>query len=202
MNLKDTYDMIAEDWVKDHNNDTWGQVGNDIFLSYLNKDSKILDAGCGGGIKAKEMWNKGYNNIKGSDFSKKMIEIAKNNSPHIPFEVVDLYNLQNHTKKIDGIFMQGVLLHIPKKDILSILSKIKDALNPLGIVYIAVKEIKNGQQENIKMESDYGYKYERFFSYFSMEELEKYFKEIDMEVIWKNNIYAGRANWLQIIARK
>lgn len=39
MNLKDTYNKIAKDWVTDHNVDTWWQEGADYFT---NLDLEIV----------------------------------------------------------------------------------------------------------------------------------------------------------------
>ncbi len=201
MNLKDTYNKIAKDWVTDHNNDTWGEGGTDVFLSYLNKESKILDAGCGGGVKTRHMKEKGFKNVKGIDFSEGMIDVAKQSSSDISFEVADLYTIETE-EKFDGIFMQAVLLHFPKKHVLQILTRVKEKLNSGGVLYVAVKEVKNNEEENMRVENDYGYEYERFFSYFTFPELEEYFKQLGMEILWQKNIFAGKANWLQIIARK
>ena len=75
-NLKNTYNKIAEEWVKDHDKDTWWQEGTDAFLSLLPKGSTVLDVGCGGGIKTKYIADKGFK-AAGIDFSEEMIKVAK-----------------------------------------------------------------------------------------------------------------------------
>lgn len=202
MDLKSTYNKIAEDWVKDHNKDDWWQGGTDTFLSYLPKGASILDVGCGGGIKSKYIANKGYK-VTGIDFSEKMIEIAKRELPDLYFDVVDVYELDKYSKTFDGIFAQAVLLHIPKAKVMDVLIKMKGRLNPSGLLYIAVKGVKDdGIEEGITKESDYGYEYERFFSYFSLEELKDYITKLDMELVWAGSTGSGRANWHQVIGKK
>jgi 2-polyprenyl-3-methyl-5-hydroxy-6-metoxy-1,4-benzoquinol methylase len=49
--LKNTYNKIASDWVRDHSSDDWWVEGTDIFLSLLSPGATILDVGCGGGHK-------------------------------------------------------------------------------------------------------------------------------------------------------
>lgn len=132
-----------------------------------------------------------------------MIEIAKRESPEIPFEVVDVYEVDKYAKTFDGVFAQAVLLHVPKDKIREVLAKLKDVINPNGLLYIAVKGMRDdGIEEVVKKEDDYGYEYERFFSFFNLSELEDYLKELNMEVVWKTNTTSGRADWLQIVGRK
>jgi SAM-dependent methyltransferase len=201
MDLKATYNKIANDWVTDHDKDTWWQEGTDIFLESLPKGSHILDVGCGGGIKSAYMQNKGYK-VTGIDFSAKMIEIAKKKNSRIDFEVIDLYELESYSKMFDAIFAQAVLLHIPKTRIMEVLQKMYGKLKTKGLFYIGVKGIKNdGIDESIIKENDYGYEYERFFSFYTADEFKKYLEEIKLELIWENTS-SGGSTWLQFIGRK
>ncbi len=202
MDLKQTYNKIAEDWVKDHNNDTWWQEGTDKFLSLLPKNATVLDVGCGGGIKSKYIADKGYR-VTGIDFSEKMIEIAKRELPELDFDVVDMYELDKYEKNFDGIFAQASLLHIPKEKVLNVLQGMKSRLNAGGLLYIGVKAIKeDGIEESVVKEEDYGYEYERFFSFFSLDELKKYIKDLNLELVWEGVTGSGRASWIQVIGRK
>ncbi len=202
MNLKETYDQIAEDWARDHDKDTWGKPGAYKFLSFLSPGATVLDVGCAGGIKTNYLAEHGCV-AGGIDFSDKMIEIAKRDYPHLEFSVLNLYDIDKYPKTVDGIFVQAVLLHVPKKDVLGVLEKMKDKLNPGGIIYIAVKSMReDGVQEETKTENDYGYEYSRFFSYFSIDDLQGYFKALDLEIIWESYADTNASRWLQIIGRK
>jgi SAM-dependent methyltransferase len=199
--LKSTYNKIAQDWHKDHDGDIWWQEGTDIFLSFLQKNSSILDVGCAGGYKTRYIANKGYT-VTGIDFSEEMIKIAKKDAPDLTFDVVDIFELDTYQKKFDGIFAQAVLLHVPKSKIMSVLESLKNKLHENGLLYIAVKGVKDdGVEEKVITEKDYGYSYERFFSFFSEKELREYFKQLNMTIVWEGNTYSGRANWVQIIAK-
>jgi SAM-dependent methyltransferase len=202
MDLKSTYNKIAEDWFKDHHDDTWWQEGTEKFLAELPAGATILDVGCGAGVKSQYLANKGFR-VTGVDFSEKMIEIAKRESPEIHFEVLDVYEIDRYPERFDGIFAQAVLLHIPKGRIREVLAKLKDRINPNGLLYIAVKGMRDdGVEEAMKKEDDYGYEYERFFSFYNLPELENYLEELEMEVVWKTSTTSGRAGWLQIVGRK
>lgn len=201
-NLKETYNKIAKDWNKDHDIDTWWFTGSDKFLSLLPVGASVLDVGCAGGYKTNYIKNKGFN-VDGIDFSEEMIKEAKDKIKNIDFKVLDIYDLDDLNKTYDGVFCQAVLLHIPKKYIFSILEKLKRKLNDNGLLYIAVKEIReDGIDEKIKKENDYGYEYERFFSFYSISEFEEYFKDLNMKIIYNDVVNSGRANWINIIVKK
>ena len=206
MNLKDTYNKIAELWHKDHSSDDWWVGGTDAFVSYLKTGCNVLDVGCGGGTKSKYLIGKGLNVI-GIDFSENLLSIAKRECPQGRFLVMDINNIDALEEKFDGIFMQAVLLHIPRKEVEGILKKAVSKLNDGGYLYIAVKEkIEGGIDEETKTDNDYGYDYERFFSYFSLDDFKTYFKKIGLEMVYENVMPPSRttrqSNWMQVIGKK
>lgn len=69
--------------------------------------------GCAGGIKSKYLIDRGVN-VVGIDFSDKMIDIAKREVPSGIFIVKEMKDLGTLNYMFSGIFMQAVLLHIPK----------------------------------------------------------------------------------------
>lgn len=99
---------------------------------------------------------------------------------------MDMYDVDKLEGKFDGIFAQASLLHVPRKDISLILSKLVLKLNDGGVLYVAVKGTNiNGVEEEIKEENDYGYTYKRFFSYHSMNELKDYFEKFGLKLCIK-----------------
>ncbi len=204
MDLKSTYNKIADDWFKDHKEDTKWIPGADKFLSYLPKGGTILDVGCAAGAKTKYLIQKGFK-VTGVDFSEKMIELARKNVPEGEFEVEDLYELDNFKRTFDGIFALGVLLHVPKKRMVEVIEKIGRKLKDGGYLYLGVKEARPEKaKEAMIKENDYGYEYERFFSFFTAEELKKYCEEAQLEVVWEGSFIStsGDTKWLQVIVKK
>jgi SAM-dependent methyltransferase len=202
MSLKETYNQIAEDWHKDHQKDDWWVEGTNKFISLLKPKALVLDVGCGSGTKSKYFVERGFQ-LVGIDFSEKMIEIAKREVSEARFVVSDLADVSKINDIFDGIFIQAVLLHIPKSQVLQNLSDLMKKLNGSGYLYIAVKEKRTGNvEEEIKVESDYGYTYERFFSYFTKDEIESYMHEIGCEVVYSEIKSSGKTNWVQVIVRK
>ena len=202
MSLKDTYNKIAQDWHQDHTADDWWFGAMEKFSELLPKGATVLDAGCAGGGKSKFLATKGFQ-VTGIDFAPNFIEIAKKEVPEAEFQVLDIREISTLEKVFDGIFLQAVLLHFSKKEVPDILKNIFTKLKPGGFFYVAVKEAREGQaEEGINKENDYGYEYERFFSYFSQEELEMILKNFGLEITFSEVHSNGRARWIQIIACK
>lgn len=203
MDLKSTYNKIAKDWMSNHNSDTWWKDGTAKYSSFLNPQSTILDVGSGAGQKAKYFVEKGFE-VTGIDFSEKMVELAKKQVPTAKFFTKDIKQPLEFETLFDGVFAQAVLLHIPKNEILDVLKNIITPLKDGGYLYIAVKELKPGNKEEVIVkENVYGYDFERFFSYFTLEEMKKYLDKIKLTIVYETITKSPEGtNWIQIIARK
>lgn len=200
MDLKHTYNKIAKDWHNDHQTDTWSKAGVDKFISLMSKGDLILDAGCGSGMKSKLLIDNCLKVI-GIDISENMIEIARKDVPAAKFFEMDIREAAKLKETFDGIFAQASILHIPKKEAQKTLEVLANKLKIGGYFYIAVKE-KRGVDEEIKKENDYGYEYERFFSYYTIDEIKVYFTDLKMNIVYETVTNSGRTNWIQVIAQK
>lgn len=131
-------------------------VPTTIFLLPSDlKKTRILDAGCGSGIYAKMMAEKGAN-VTGIDVSSKMLEIAQRETPEeyqITYLIGDLYNLPFGNNSFDIVICTYVLENI--KDILKIFQEFYRVLVPNGICIFSishpiransVKESKDGKE--------------------------------------------------------
>ena len=202
MDLKSTYNRIAEDWFKDHHGDTWWVEGTDKFISFLKPGALVLDVGCGAGVKSKYLLDKGLK-IIGIDFSEKMIDIARREVLGATFHVMDIKDLNGLNENFDGILAQAVLLHISKTEVGDVVKGLRDKLVDGGYLYIAVKQKReDGKEEEILKEENYGYKYERFFSYFTLPEIQKHVANAGMAMCYENVALFGHTTWIQVICRK
>ena len=201
--LKAVYDRIAGDWNEEHKNDAWWTSGAEKFCSYLKAGDHVLDVGCAGGRKTDYLSKKGFVAM-GIDFSDGMIAIAKKSFPNLPFFVKDITMPLDLGGKFDGIFAQAVILHVPKNETKGVLARLVSLLNPRGYIYIAVKGMVPGRQKEEMMikENGYGYAYERFFSFYSHDELQKYFTDLGLSVVFSDRSTIGKTEWLQVIACK
>lgn len=57
-------------------------------------------------------------------------------------------------------------------------------------------------EEEIRVEDDYGYQYERFFSYFTLDEIKKYLEEVGISIKYENITPSGNTWWIQVIGQK
>ena len=141
--------------------------------------------------------------VFGFDISEKMIEIATRKVPLGVFKTMDLREVSSLSGMFDAVCMRAVLLHVPKTDALGVVLDITKKLKKGGYFYMTVKEMRQGGvAEEVKIEDDYGYPYQRFFSYFTQEEVEECFRRARLEVIFKTLTPAGKTNWIQIIGHK
>jgi 2-polyprenyl-3-methyl-5-hydroxy-6-metoxy-1,4-benzoquinol methylase len=202
IDLKQTYNQIAGDWHRDHRSDTWWQKDTDRFISFLKPGELVLDVGCAGGTKAKYLLKKGLR-VVGIDFSEKMIAIAQQEAVGGTFLVLDLKDIDQLDYLFDGIFMQAVLLHIPKQEAKPMIEKLTKKLRQGGYLYIAAKERKpGGVEEEIKTEEEFGYQYKRFFSYFTMDEIKNILQGCGFDICHENITPSGNTRWLQIVGKK
>jgi len=202
MDLKATYNLLAEAWHKDHKSDIWWIGGTDRFADFLNPGSAVLDVGCGAGTKSKYLISKGLR-VTGIDFSENLIKIAKREAVNGKFVLLDMREVDKLNQEFDGIFAQATLLHIPRNEIEKVVRGLYNKLKDGGYFYIAVKEKRaNGPEEEIKPESGYGHDYERFFSYFSIDEIKEYLRKLNMAICYESITPSGNTRWIQIIGRK
>jgi 2-polyprenyl-3-methyl-5-hydroxy-6-metoxy-1,4-benzoquinol methylase len=202
MNLKDTYNKIAKDWHADHQTDDWWVAGTDKFISLLKPGSRVLDVGCAGGFKSKYLTARGMK-VVGIDIAENFIEIAKREVPSGDFLVLGMEDIKTMKYEFDAIFMQASLLHIPRAQAGGV---IKDAVTRLkkgGLLYVAVKEAQTDKPaEEIKIERDYGYDYQRFFSYFTVSEIKDMMKAAGLTIAYENVTLSGKTRWIQVIGKK
>lgn len=200
--LKATYNRIAEDWFSDHGGDEWWIPGAAAFARLLRPGSTVVDIGCGAGQKTKYFLEQGFR-VMATDISEQQIAITKREAPGADYHVLDLYHQADLGQQVDGLFLQAVLLHVPKREVVDVMRSMLPLLKPKGCVYIAVKEQRpGGVEEEMKVENDYGYEYQRFFSYFTMAELRELMRSLSLTIRYENIVAQPATNWLQIIGQQ
>lgn len=202
MDLKETYNKIAKDWHNDHNGDDWWHEGTDVFAALLPKGAHVLDVGCGAGHKTKYLLDKGLK-VTGVDFSESLLAIAKEEAPDAVYIVSDMRDLSQIEEQVDAVFSQASLLHIPKNEAPGVIAHWNEKVKPGGHIYITVKGVKEGfPEEQTITENDYGYEYERFFSFYTLEEIKGYLENLGLHIEYENEKMEGSTNWIQVIAKK
>jgi 2-polyprenyl-3-methyl-5-hydroxy-6-metoxy-1,4-benzoquinol methylase len=100
----------------------------------------VLDVGCGVGFTTNLIAQAGYS-VKGIDYNKELIHIAKKRYPYLKFEVADasLYN----KGKYDAIVVLEVIEHLKYYK-----RAIKNWLNKNGIILLSTPNSKYSKKEN------------------------------------------------------
>lgn len=107
------------------------------FLKYINKDSYILDVGCGYGRTLDELYHYGYCNLIGIDFSSGMIERGKQQFPYLDLRIKKDNKIALPDASVDAIILFAVLTCIPtNKEQEQLLTEIKRVLKPQGVLYV------------------------------------------------------------------
>lgn len=106
------------------------------FLSYVPKQGKILDAGCGSGRDSLIFIQKGYS-VEAIDGSSEMCRLA---SEHIGQEVKHmLFQEVDFKEEFDGIWACASLLHVPSQELKDVLVKLFQSLKSGGAIYASFK---------------------------------------------------------------
>jgi ubiquinone/menaquinone biosynthesis C-methylase UbiE len=127
------------------------------------KEKKILDLGCGPGIYARELVEKGAK-VKGLDISKKLIEIAKEECPQADFKVGDAEKLPYKNNEFDIVLGALFLDHIDNWN--PILSEVKRVLKKNGLFVFSGY---NPVTESMKKEKWFFKKFKVIRDYFKEE---------------------------------
>lgn len=176
----------------------------DKFLSYLPKNPKILDAGCGPGRDC-GIFNKLGAQITGLDISEGLLKVARARNPDVPFVKGDFLNLPFENESFDGIWAHAALVHLESIDqVKKAIQEFKRVLKLKGILHVYVKE-QTGNQKTAVV-NDKLTNHDRFFRYYSQNELKTYLENegfIIKEQTQREDFY-GRADvrWICIFATK
>jgi len=201
--LRTTYNRIAADFAADHQHDSWIEDFLIQFAQALPATASMLDLGCGPAWEMQRMARPGLTQV-GSDLSDELLKIAQENNPNATFVRGDMRHLPFEAGSFDGVFAKASLLHIKKDDVPSVLDEISRVLKPNGVVYIGVKKQNPGQSAEATItEHDYGYSYERFYSFWIMPELISLLEQHHFSVFHNEERpnERGDTTWLNIFAR-
>lgn len=107
------------------------------FSKYVNRDSCILDVGCGYGRTLDELYHNSYRNLIGIDFSSGMIERGKQQFPYLDLRVKEDTNIALPDASVDAVILFAVLTCIrTNEEQEQLLSEIQRVLRPQGILYV------------------------------------------------------------------
>ncbi len=131
--VREGYDKIAHQYMQER-----GQYDNtneiQEFIDLLPKNAKVLDIGCGGGVPILRMMVKNGFTATGIDFSKSMLELAKENVPEAELIYGDVTKTDFESASFDGIISAYAIIHIHKSLHPMIYTRIYNWLKPGGVM--------------------------------------------------------------------
>lgn len=101
-----------------------------------NRDSNILDIGCGFGHTMQSIINTGYSNVFGVDINSESINFCNKNQLSVELIPNIRGYAVNHKNSFDVIIMTHVIEHIKKDEIIETIISIKEMLKDGGFLYI------------------------------------------------------------------
>ncbi len=149
--------------------ESWKLELRDEFLSLIKKENKFsfLEIGPGAG-KDSLFFQENSLNVKCIDLSPELVKICRQKC--LDAQVMDMTELSFPQESFDVVYALNSLLHIPKKELPTVLKNIQTVLKPNGLFYMGVYGSEN-ESEHIWENDTYTPK--RFFAFYSDEHLQE-----------------------------
>ncbi len=170
-------------------------------IESLPKGVKVFEIGSGDGSNAKYIEKLGYE-ITASDIADDFIDaISSKNLKTIKFNVLE----DEFTEKYFAVFSWRVFVHFTKEDAIEVLQKVYNTLEDDGLfIFNAMNcEIKDVSEEWVDFSNEYHMGAERYYKYFSEEELNEIITTIGYQI---SNFHkeGGENNnkWLVYVLKK
>ena len=192
MDSTEYYNVNATEYF-DNTVDLNMQVYLDRFLEFLPEGGSVLDLGCGSGRDSAYFMSLGYD-VTSLDGSEEMCSLA---GVHIGKDVLHMtFDEIDFEEVFDGVWANASLLHVPRKDMAEILSKIIRSLKKDGILYMT---FRYGDYEG-----EQGKRYFTDYRTRNLKELIAQFPELDIIEIKKYNDIREDKDlvWLHTILKK
>lgn len=175
-----TYGKIADKYSNQYFNDLTDSPYIDKFLEKLPKVAKVLDVGSGPGQFSQYMAQKGFE-VTGIDYSKEMLELAKQNVPNIQFLYMDMRNLEFKEASFEGVLAAYSLIHIASGELLATLKGFYKVLKPQGFLEIIAQK---GEPDQI-IDEPFMPSEKMFFNFFTKERLTNYLEDAGFQITYQ-----------------
>ena len=188
---RNTYDQIALGYsqkIKELVSDTWvGKFEKSLLEKFINlipttreNTTRILDIGCGYGKDTFYLSQQKGIIAVGLDYSAGMLAEAQKAFPEVNFVRMDMRSLSFPDNYFSGVWANGCIYHIPKKDIKLVLAEVRRVLKPSGVFSFNFK-LGNGEQMEQNPKS-YGGK-PRFYSDYETEEMKGLIAQSGLQMV-------------------
>ncbi|MDP2948198.1 MAG: class I SAM-dependent methyltransferase [Chloroflexota bacterium] len=158
------YDQAAERLAARWADRTVMRSHLDRFAGLLPPAGLVVDLGCGPGHDCEELIARGLR-VVGVDFALAMLRIGHARYPAADFVRQDLRRLAVHSKSLDGVWACASLIHVPRRQIRSVLGEIGRVLKPGGVLFTSMQG-GSGQALIQGQDEEYGTEMRRLYVYY------------------------------------
>jgi ubiquinone/menaquinone biosynthesis C-methylase UbiE len=193
------YDKVAEDYLSQRNENLEEMSFLPEFISYIPKDGRILDAGCGGGLPFTKYLSEQFEVI-GIDISEKQIELAKKNVPKATFYRKDMTNLNFSNDYFDGILAYYSIIHVPRDEQPALFTNFYRMLKPQGVALFCLHSTDDPES----LYDDF-FGEEMYWSGYDAETNLDLLRKVGFEIIWSKLVadsLSDDSNHLFVLLRK
>lgn len=133
--LREAYDKRAA-WRDEQGYQEWKEKERANFLAYLQRENKrtLLEIGAGPGRDSLFFQQNGLD-VVATDLSPEMVKLCR--AKGVTAYAMDFASLE-FPERFDAIFALNCLLHVPKKDLPTILQRLHGLLKPNGLFYLGM----------------------------------------------------------------
>lgn len=148
------------------NKSNWKLDERDLFLSWLTREKSrsLLEVGAGTGADSLFFKRAGIEVIA-TDLSPRMIELCKEKG--LDAYVMDFLSIDFGERTFDALYGVNCLLHVPRENLASVLTRFSGLLAPDGLIYLGMY---GGRNEAVSREGPFG---ERLFVSYSDDALQE-----------------------------
>ena len=166
------------------------------FLELLPANPHVLDVGCGPGRDMAWLEARGAT-MTGVDFSTEMLKLARTRvQGHL--EQMDMRALRFADSSFDGVWCNAALLHVPKLEAPSVLTRFFQMLKPGGVAFVSMQLGSTEQLETHRVYPDV----QRFFARYAPAEFLGLLESNGFQVFEHELEDAGNRSWIRVLARK
>lgn len=143
------------------------------FIGLLPRGGHILDAGCGCGRDTAYFLSRGYR-VTAIDASAEMVKASSEFTGQATLQL-HFQQLEFH-HQFDGVWACASLLHVPKPEMVEVVTRLIRATKPGGVLYWSVKLGQRERRQDERWFSDY--------TEAEMIELVDRLPELELQALW------------------
>ncbi|ERG92136.1 MAG: methylase involved in ubiquinone/menaquinone biosynthesis [Haloquadratum walsbyi J07HQW1] len=133
----DGYDTVARVYTEERSRSDKEHKALSSLLHFLSLESRVLDAGCGGGKPVLRQLSSQLQQTIGLDFSTKQLEIAASKAPEATLLCGDMTQVPLTDGCVDAIFASHSLIHIPADTHQTVIDEFARVLRPGGRLLVS-----------------------------------------------------------------